>query len=186
MANPFVSEEQELGDVGASMPESGLGTVNYNDTKFLEEDPKLIDHINNSREQYLEEENKKNKKTSGVTTDDLAEITAANNRINVNFTTLVKSLQQIAVNIDDCSENSFSHVNAIAEILDGKKPPVGFQSLVPKQCFSKLLELTTSLSNKMNAIVKSMVKLNIDMNQFKKNDELFRNELIKRFDISQT
>jgi hypothetical protein len=162
-----------------------LRPVNYNDTKFLEEDPKLIDHMDNRREQYLEEENKKRKKVFDITNEDLANIMAANDKINVNFASLVKNLDQSTVNIDDCLENSFRHVNAITDILNHKKPPVGFQSLDSKHCFTKLLEFTTSLSDKLQLVVKNMGKLNIELNQFKKNDELFRSELIKRFNIPQ-
>ena len=185
MTTPFSSfVPDEPGQAPDIQPKIPFEAVNYNDSKFLEEDPKLIDHMDNSREQYFREESRKNEKPKEITREEFAEITAANDRININFAVLIKNLNQISIDFDDCSENSFRHVNALMEILEGKKAPVGFPSLEPKRCFGKLLELTKTLSDKMQKAVKDMEKFKVETNQFKRNDEVLRNELIKRCQLS--
>lgn len=182
MATPFSSyipdePGQAPNDTQSNIPHQ---SVSYNDSKFIEEDPKLIDHMDRSREEYMRAENAKKEKQKSITSEDIIEIIAANGRININFTTLINSLNQLGVSLDDCSENSFRHSNALTDIIEGKKLPVGFNSFEPKRCYSKLLELTKSLSDKMQTMAKKMEDLNAKFSQFKKNDELFRNELINR------
>lgn len=163
------------------IPEA-LEQVNYNDGKFIEEDPKLVDHMNESRDKLTEEENKANEVVR-LTPEQFSQIITANNKCNIEFTKLIQSLTLNCVAFDDCTENSYRHANAITQILEGKKAPVGFATLEPKKCLDKLLTLVIELSDKMKTHTKTMEKLIVDFGQFKKSDEAFRSDILKQLKI---
>src|SRR5271165_1550875 len=150
-----------------------LESVNYNDGKFLEEDPNLVKHMNDCRDKFEEKDKERE------VLPDIGQLTETNNKSNIEFTKLLKGLEQLRVLFDDCTENSFRHVNSIAQILENKKAPVGFPSLDPRKCFEKLHVLTQELSEKIQTHVKAMEKIGIELSAFKKSDELLRDLLIK-------
>ena len=157
--------------------------VDFNEGKFMVEDPKFVEHMNSCRDKFNEEENKLNGNSAKLSPEDIVRLQAANDQTNIEFTKLLNGLACHKTLFDDCTENVYRHVNAIAQILEDKKPPVGFPSLEPKKCFEKLFSLTNELSDKMQKNVKTMDKLIVELAQLKKNDELIRSKLLKHFSV---
>lgn len=156
-----------------------LQPVNFNDGKFIEEDPELVKHMNNCRDQLTDEENNSKMEVKKLSSEEHAALVTTNNSSNVEFTKLVRDLAGARVLFDDSMEQLFRQSNAIEQILEGKKAPVGFASLAPQKCFAKLGELVKEVSDKMQTNVKVMEKIILDLNQFKKTDEQFRDKLLK-------
>jgi hypothetical protein len=178
--NPDDDHREEPGSENRS-PE--LTSVNFNEGKFMEEDPNLVNHMNNCRDKFASEENKASENLVNLTPEELAQLKEANNQTNIEFTKLINNLGQNKTLFDDYTENLYRQVNALTQILENKKPPVGFLSLDPKKCFEKLYTLTHELSEKMQKNVKAMNDLIIDLGQLKKNDEHFRSKMIKHLDV---
>lgn len=174
--NPFggggLGQEEEPGF-------AELKPVNYNDGKFIEEDPKLVDHMNSCRDQLAEEETKSKEAPKKLTPEEHSGLVNSNNAGNIEFTKFIRDLAGTRVLFDDCMEHLFRQSNAIEQILEGKKAPVGFASLAPQKCFAKLGELVKEVSDKMQTNVKVMEKIILNLNQFKKTDEQFRDKLLK-------
>lgn len=152
--------------------------INFNDGKFMEEDPKLVEHMNECRDK-IEKDKESEKIKSILTSEEFSQLVGSNNNNNIDFTKLVQDIDKLRTTFDDCTEQSFRLSGCITQILERKKPPVGFTTLDPIKCLSKIGDMMKDLSENLQVNVKTMEKFMIELNKFKKVDESFRNKLIE-------
>ena len=180
--NDGKTDQSKLIDLGvdtAEQPGNDLYTpVNYNTEKFLEEDPKLVEHMNNQRDKLGEIDNKEKEipKIDGNLVDSLQK---DNTEMNIVLSKLANELCGIRIQIDDFTERQHSHSNNASLLYEGKKA-VGFPTHSDaKGCMHKMKELTHELAEQMETTTKALEKILVDVSMYRKKDELYKMKLLK-------